>query len=228
MPINILVIDDDKRIVERLMNNLRRADSNGLINQIEVDDSITQDGDLENYDPVEKFGIDFDVVLIDYQLGCAFTGILVSAWMSLKMSKIPRIALTTAPYTGGPSYFTNSFLKRDITDSPKKVLDKLATCIEEFDSSKWLEKQHRLLVQQYQLLLQAQSGSDEIMLSNIEALLDKFEKILDYKQEEKLKEALAFEHTSEDLLEKLSKNEGEIFSLREKLEHYIKELKSDG
>lgn len=228
MPLNILVIDDDKKIVKRLMNNLKRADSNGLIGQIEVDDSITQDGDLENYDPAEKYGIDFNVVLIDYQLGCAFTGILVSAWMSLKMSKVPRIALTTAPYTGGPSYFTNSFLKRDITDSPKKVLDELVVCIEEFDSLKWLEEQHKLLVQQYQLLLKNQNSSDEVLLSNIDALLDKFEKILDSRQEEKLKEAFSFEEMSEDLSTKLNKNEGEILSLRKQLEHYIKELKSDG
>ena len=66
------------------------------------------------------------------------------------------------------------------------------------------------------------------MLSNIDALLDKFEKILDSRQEEKLKEALSFEEMSENLMTKLNKNESEILSLRKQLEHYIKELKSDG
>lgn len=227
MPINILVIDDDKKIVQRLMNNLKRADSNGLIGKIEVDDSITQGGDLENYDPKEKYGIDFNVVLIDYQLGCTFTGILVSAWMSLKMSKIPRVALTTAPYAGGPSYFTNSFLKRDITDSPQKVLEELIACIEDFDSTKWLEEQHTLLVEQYQSLLKRKSGSECELLTNIEILLDKFEKILDSKQEERIKMAFAFEEKRGDLLVKLSENEKKISSLHDQLEQYIKELKNN-
>lgn len=227
MSINILVIDDDKKIVKRLMNNLKRADTNGLIGQIEVDDSITQDGDLENYDPTEKYGLNFDVVLIDYQLGCSFTGILVSAWMALKMSKIPRIALTTAPYTGGPSYFTNAFLKRDVADCPEKVLEELMQCIEKFDSVKWLEQQHKMLVQQYQLLLSTCSGTEENTLTNIEILLDKFEKILDSRQEEKLKEAFLLEKTSEDFLTQINNNESEIKALKKQLEQYIGELKDD-
>lgn len=34
MPINVLVIDDDKRIVERLMKNLKRMDSNKILGEI--------------------------------------------------------------------------------------------------------------------------------------------------------------------------------------------------
>ncbi len=227
MPINILVIDDDKKIVNRLMNNLKRADTSGIIGQIEVDDSITKTGDLEEYDPTVKYGMDFDAVLIDYQLGCEFSGILVSAWMSLKMSNVPRIALTTAPYIGGPSYFTNSFLKRDITDTPQKVIQELQTSIEEFNSTKWLEGQHKILVDEYQSLLDNNS-SDSPLINSIETLLDKFEKIIDYKQEEKLKLILAQKKNRADLTEQLNKNENEIKNLRQKLDAYLKELSNNG
>ena len=54
MSINILVIDDDKRIVTRLMNNLKRADDSQIIGTIEVDDSITQLDTIEKYDEIGR------------------------------------------------------------------------------------------------------------------------------------------------------------------------------
>lgn len=84
MAINILVIDDDKRMAIRLMNNLKRADQSNILGEIEVDDSIKELETVEKYD-VSHYGIKFDVALIDYQLSCSFTGILVSAWIALDL-----------------------------------------------------------------------------------------------------------------------------------------------
>ena len=85
MAINILVIDDDVKTVERIMHTLVRADSNSTIGDIIVDDSIAKEStDIEEYDPENAFQTHFDIVLIDYQLGCSFTGILVSAWIPVK------------------------------------------------------------------------------------------------------------------------------------------------
>ena len=222
MSFNILVIDDDKTVVERLMKNLKRADEADVIGEIRIDDSLAKESELENYDPTNKFGIKFDVVLIDYQLGCTFTGILVSAWMSLIM-KVPRITLNTAPYPGGTNYFNDFILKREITDTPTEVLQKIIGCIENYDEAKWLEEQHKLLVQQYQRILKEKTGTPNSLLANLENLLDKFEKIIDSKQEATIKQVLATEEKNEEFLTKLQNNEMKIKSLKEQLEKYIEE-----
>ena len=223
MGYNILVVDDDEKRVTRLMKNLRRNDKDSLIDNIVVDSSIVSDGNLEGYDPNTKFGNSFDLVLIDYQLGCSFTGVLVSAW-TLFLLNVPRVALTSAPYTGSPNYFSDYILKREVTDSPDKVLSKIQKCIEEYDENKWLESQHRLLVEQYQGVLRDNDGKSTDYSKAIEALLDKFEKILDSKQEENIKKGVTFESESKAFSEKIEKNEEEINSLKEKLQQQLEEL----
>lgn len=136
MPINVLVIDDDKRIVERLMKNLKRMDSNKILGEIYVDDTITELENIEKYD-VSDFKNKIDVALIDYQLSCSFTGILVSAWIALDLG-IPRLTLTTAAYPGNPEYFNGSILKQEITDSPGIVIERIKECVECYNSELWL------------------------------------------------------------------------------------------
>ena len=221
MAINILVVDDDKKVVERLIGGLKRADKEGFIGEYRVDDEITQNDILENYNPKDKFGISFDVVLIDYQLGCTFTGVLVSAWISLIMN-VPRLTLTTANYSGSPEYFNGSILKRDITDNPQKVLEYLNDRITNYDSSSWLEKQHQILVNQYQNLLMRE---DAEQLANIENLLDRFEKIIDSKQEESIKRSIEIEKQSSEFNSRMEATQKTIEELKKQLDTYIKELK---
>lgn len=94
MAINILVIDDDRKMAERLMRGLQRADKENILGEIQVDDSVIKLETVENYD-ISHFETTFDVALIDYQLSSSFTGILVSAWIALYL-QIPRLTLTTA------------------------------------------------------------------------------------------------------------------------------------
>lgn len=189
MAINILIIDDDKKTLTRLAGNLKRADTGNILGVIEVDDSIIHLDTVENYD-VSKYQIAFDVALIDYQLTSTFTGILVSAWIALHL-RIPRMTLSTATYPGDPSYFNGAILKKEITDSPTEVIQRIVECVEIYNSDEWLNNQHKLLVTQYQCLLKANNNAPE--LSQIESLLDRFERILDVQQETEIKKALACE-----------------------------------
>lgn len=189
MAINVLIIDDDKRPVTRLVSNLRRADTGTALGVIEIDDSIVQLDMVEKYD-VSRFNTTFDVALIDYQLTSTFTGILISAWIALHL-RIPRMALSTAAYPGDPSYFNGAILKKEITDAPQDVIQRIVECVETYNSDEWLNNQHKLLVEQYQCLLKTNNNAPE--LSQIESLLDRFERILDAQQETEIKKVLACE-----------------------------------
>lgn len=222
MAINILVIDDDVRVVERLMNGLKRADTEHIIGIIKVDGSITKIEHIEDYEPETQYGTQFDLVLIDYQLGCSFTGMLVSAWIALIMN-VPRLTLTTAQYPGKDSYFDGFILKKEITDEPTKVIEKILNAIEEYDASKWLEKQHSLLVREYQRLLYRDEAEGA---RSIEQLLDKYERILDAKQETQVHLISSFVENDE-IKDKIAKNEENYNSLMHQLDKLLEELKND-
>lgn len=151
MAINILVIDDDRKMAERLMRGLQRADKENILGEIQVDDSVIKLETVENYD-ISHFETTFDVALIDYQLSSSFTGILVSAWIALYL-QIPRLTLTTASYPGNPAYFNGSILKNEITDSPEVVIQRILECVENYNAELWLAKQHQELVAEYQHML---------------------------------------------------------------------------
>lgn len=151
MAINILVIDDDRKMAERLMRGLQRADKENVLGEIQVDDSVIKLETVENYD-ISHFETTFDVALIDYQLSSSFTGILVSAWIALYL-QIPRLTLTTASYPGNPAYFNGSILKNEITDSPEVVIQRILECVENYNSELWLAKQHQELVAEYQHMI---------------------------------------------------------------------------
>lgn len=225
MPLNILVIDDDKKIVNRLMNSLRRADECGLLGEIYVDDSILNLDSVEKYH-VSSFGVTFDVALIDYQLTCSFTGILVSAWIALYL-KIPRLTLTTAKYPGNPDYFNGSILKNEITDCPQDVIQRIVKCVDNYNVEKWLKKQHEALITQYQEMLREESPEMNTEFSKIQSLLDQFEKILDGQQEEKIKIALTYEQNTNEFIKKEQENEKKLISLNEKLNYLLEEMKGD-
>lgn len=218
MAINILIIDDDKRYVSRLVNNLRRADTGNVLGVIEVDDSIIQLDTVEKYD-VSKYNTTFDIALIDYQLTSTFTGILVSAWIALYLG-IPRITLSTAAYPGDPSYFNGSILKREITDTPTVVIQRIIDCVETYNSDVWLSNQHRQLVEEYQGLLR--TNGDTVALAQLEELLDRFERILDAQQDAEIKRVLAFEQqASEQEKQDFEKRFTELYTKLQRLQEEI-------
>ncbi len=216
MAINILIIDDDKRPVTRLVSNLRRADTGNTLGIIEIDDSIVQLDMVEKYD-VSKFNTTFDVALIDYQLTSSFTGILISAWIALHL-RIPRMALSTAAYPGDPSYFNGVILKNEITDVPTDVIQRIIECVDTYNSDEWLSNQHKLLVDQYQCLLKANNNAPE--LAQIECLLDRFERILDTQQDSEIKKLLAYEKevvSDQAKTEEYNKRFDELYAQLQKL-----------
>lgn len=219
MPVNILVIDDDKVIVDRLMKNLKRADTKNFIDKIIVDDRIIKLDSIENYDTT-IFDTKFDIALIDYQLTRSFTGILVSAWISLYLN-IPRLSLTTASYPGNPEFFNGSILKNEITDSPNIIIDRIDKCISDFNSELWLNTQHKSLVAQYQKLLEYNTNDSIEKLNLIQNILDQFEKVIDAHQESEIKKALLFEETTNYFKEKQQENDRELNELTAKLAKYL-------
>lgn len=223
MAINILVIDDDKRSVDYMMKSLKRADAVGVLGTIVVDDEVTRLNTLEKFD-VAKYDTKFDVALIDYQLTCTFTGILVSAWIALYL-KIPRLTLTTAAYPGNPDYFNGSILKNEITDSPTDVIQRIVKCVDSYNAELWLDKQHQALVLQYHELLKEDGAETSPEFSEVQTLLDRFEKILDAQQEEKIRAILMYEERTSDFVEFQKENEQKLAELGEKLKHYLGEIK---
>lgn len=224
MAINILVIDDDLKIAERLMRNLQRADKERILGEIKVDDSIIELETIENYD-ISRFETSFDVALIDYQLSTTFTGILVSAWIALHL-QIPRLTLTTASYPGNPAYFNGSILKNEILDSPEVVIQRILECVENYNAELWLAKQHQELVAEYQHMLDDDGLINQEELTSLENILDRFEKILDARQEERIKRATLYERAKDEFAKKQQANEEKLSKLYEELNHYLEEMKN--
>ena len=225
MAINILVIDDDRKIAERLMRGLQRADKENILGEIKVDDSIIELETVENYD-ISHFETTFDVALIDYQLISTFTGILVSAWIALHL-QIPRLTLTTASYPGNPAYFNGFILKNEITDAPEVVIQRISECVENYNAELWLAKQHQELVAEYQHMLDDDGLINQEELKSIELILDRFEKILDAHQEERIKRANLYERAKDEFAKKQQANEEKLSKLYEELNRYLEEMKND-
>lgn len=93
MAINILVIDDDRKMAERLMRGLQRADKENVLGEIQVDDSVIKLETVENYD-ISHFETTFDVALIDYQSStisrCALKISALSSSLPVKAACISR------------------------------------------------------------------------------------------------------------------------------------------
>lgn len=226
-PINLLVIDDDKSAVERAMRHLKRHDTGNVLGECIVDDSI-MGKKLEDYCPSTQ-PVEFDAVLIDYQLiGQQFTGVLVSAWMTLQLG-IPRIALTTATYNGPKNYFDGFIRKDEIHDNPEQIIQRIKTYIENFNYSKWLNTQYAELVSEYsKLLLKAEASClvppEVEQLKVLEDILDKYDKILDTKQDERVKEKMEYLKTKEAFQAQELEHERKMQTLQGQLEQLLSSL----
>ncbi len=227
MAINILIVDDDKPMLESLVKTLRGADRNNVIGKCIVDDSFSENDNIENYDPM-KHGVNFDIVLVDYQLNCSFTGMLAAAWIAIQL-KIPKMTLTGGKYCGPESYFDGFIEKDEINDSPEDVIERIERVVMNFNAQKWLEKQHDNLVQEYhELLDEKEKVKNAFYKSNelkaLERLLDKFDKIIDEKQSEHIKEHMILIDNEEEF-RKQEKEYLDRIAIREsKIDEYIKKL----
>lgn len=226
--INILVIDDETTYVNRLMNTLKRKDTQNRIGQIIVDNSMLGEKSLEQYD-ASIYNTKFDIVLIDYQLGCSYTGILVSAWMMLQL-KVPRMTLTSGAYPGPRDYFDGYITKDEIIDSPNEVIDRITSCVETFNYNKWLEKQYDQLVDQYSKMLSDDQNLklnpyEKENLESLANLLDKFEKIIDEEQEKVIKLKMEYINNQVSFTKKEEIYNQELFEKQKQLQETLKELK---
>lgn len=217
---NILVIDDDKEMVATLMKAIKRADTSSLIGEIVIDDDIKSLKMLEEYNPTCK-GLLFDVALIDYQLYEEFSGILVSAWIALNL-RIPRLTLTSARYPGNPDYFNGQIEKREITNDPQSVIQRIIKCIEEYNAEQFLQTQYQELVTQFHRFLNEDDSALKPELEVLQALLDKFERALDAKQDSEFEMMLRYEQQTNEFLARHKENENKIAQIYTELQHLIR------
>ena len=225
--INILVIDDNKREVERLFKIIKKADINNIIANYVIDDAITKLGNLEEYNP-NNYGIDFDVLLVDYQLNCSFSGALAAAWIMLQ-KPMPKFTLTTGVYPGPQEGFDGFILKNDLLNKPEEFITQILCAVESFNSKQWLEKQHEQLVGEYQRLLDDKqqgraNGADEEKIVILEKILDKIEKVLDVEQERIIKEKRLILDDEKSFRERINQQNEKMDELDKKLEEYLERL----
>lgn len=134
--------------------------------------------------------------------------------------------LTTAAYPGNPAYFNGSILKDEITDTPEVVIKRIADCVDNYNVELWLTKQHQALVSEYQKLLKDVDFADQQELSSIEKLLDRFEKILDSRQEERIKKSLIYERETDEFIKRQKENEEKLSELHLRLNRYLEEIEN--
>ena len=127
-------------------------------------------------------------------------------------------------YPGNPEYFNGSILKQEITDSPGIVIERIKECVECYNSELWLNKQHHALVIEYQNLLKEGDRTSEFDLNAIQNILDKFERILDDRQERELQKILSYENIKDDFSKKEQENEKKLSDLNKKLEKCLEAL----
>lgn len=92
---------------------------------------------------------------------------------------------------------------------------------------RWLAKQHQELVAEYQHMLDDDGLTNQEELKSIEHILDRFEKILDAYQEERIKKANLYEQAKDEFAKKQQANEERLSKLYEKLNRYLEEMKND-
>lgn len=112
-----------------------------------------------------------------------------------------------------PTILVWNFLHSHMDDCEYRL-----NCVETYNSDEWLNNQHRLLVEQYQNLLQSSDNAPE--LAQLENLLDRFERILDAQQDSEIKKALAFEQqavSNQEKAQKLGKRFEELYAKLQKL-----------
>ena len=202
------------------MEHLKDNDSLNQLGECIVDDAILSEPNLESFD-VGRYGIDFDVVLIDYQLGSKFTGILVSAWIALQLH-VPRLTLTSGVYPGKKEYFNGFILKDEITDNPHGVITRIADNITSFSYIDWMNTQYQYLVDHYQTMLRDKkqkrfNPSDQAELDSLEKILDKFEKLIDDKQELLIKEKEQYLQHQNEYAKKDADYHDKMMDLRKQL-----------
>ena len=91
----------------------------------------------------------------------------------------------------------------------------------------WLAKQHQELVAEYQHMLDDDGLTNQEELKSIEHILDRFEKILDTHQEERIKRANLYEQAKDEFAKKQQANEEKLSKLYEELNRYLEEMKND-
>ena len=107
------------------------------------------------------------------------------------------------------------------------VIQRILECVENYNAELWLAKQHQELVAEYQHMLDDDGLINQDELKSIEHILDRFEKILDAHQEERIKRANLYERAKDEFAKKQQANEEKLSKLYEELNRYLEEMKND-
>ena len=81
------------------------------------------------------------------------------------------------------------------------------------------------MVLQYQELLKEKNHETSPAFSDIQALLDQFERVLDAKQEAELKSSILYEQNTNEFIKRQEENEKKLLELNAKLNRYLEEMK---
>lgn len=216
MAINILVFDDEQKKTQRLLNFLKKKTGDNI-------DNILVESNLE-IENLEHFSFDLipfaiDVVMIDYQLNCKFTGVTLSALMLNQKYKVPRISLSSALVDDANFQFEASLLKTEINNNPYKVLEKILITIENFKKNEWIDKEYEKICDEY--LKYRETNSNDEYIEKLEELLDKFESATNIK----LKESIEKTNELKKELDDEEKNiKCQIEELNLKIDRLLKEI----
>lgn len=218
MPINILVFDDCYQQTNRLLKRLK-SESDGYIDNYYIIDNFDI-GKLEQFS-FDLLPYEIDVVMIDYQLNCEFSGVILSALMLNQKYKVPRFSLSSAKVTDQNFKFEASLLKNDISKNPLKVINIIKTTIEEFQKNDWLENEYKKVWKEFLSIKSIDPESE--YLSELESLLDKLESVSNIK----LRESIETTKNIKQELYNAPKIKEEIENINIKISKLLEELENE-
>lgn len=218
MPINILVFDDSYSQTNRLLKRLK-DNSNGYIDNFCIIDNFDI-GKLEQF-TFDSLPYEIDVVMIDYQLNCEFSGVTLSALMMNQKYRVPRISLSSAKVIDSNFKFEASLLKNNISKDPIEVINIIKTTIEEFKKNDWLENEYKKVYEEFLSIKSIEPDSK--YLKELEALLDKLENVSNIKLRETIEKT---NNIKQELLD-APKIKEEIEEINIKISKILEELENE-
>lgn len=214
--INILVFDDETKLTERAVKKLKRV-APQTFDKIYVTCLKNEINVLENlsFDNIEGLNFIPDVILIDKEIQCQFTGILISSCLLNLNTKIPRISLTGAELDENDKRkFDESITKTELSNSPLSVAKKIENVVLYLDKKNWIYSQYEYILNEYNLATE-RGETDKIGI--IDNILNKLESLIEKEMEVKIEATRKMMSKYDEEYKKIEDLDNKIVELLEKL-----------